>query len=427
LEPRINITRPDNQYSPSRRVVVTGLGGVTPLGNDIPSTWQALLGGRSGIGRLTLFDASRYNIAIAGEVKDFHPEEVLPSHEIRHMDRYAQFGAVAALEAVKDAGLGDRGPLGSSAGVVFGAGSGGYGLLTEQLKVLEEKGPRRISPFFLTNVLPDAVSGNIAIFTGATGPNMAVIAACATGASAIGEASEIIRRGDAEIMIAGGAEAPLNPVLYPALAALRAIASPGEDTSTACRPFDLNRDGFVVAEGSGAVVLESLEHAERRGAEPYAELIGYGSANDAFDMVAAKEDGTGPILAIEMALRKARINPDTVGYVNAHGTGTQLNDRVETHALKRVFGKHAYRLAVSSTKSTTGHMMGAAGAIEAIFTVLALRDQVLPPTMHYETPDPDCDLDYVPNAARLVSGLDDALSISIGLGGHNAALVFQRI
>jgi 3-oxoacyl-[acyl-carrier-protein] synthase II len=256
---------------------------------------------------------------------------------------------------------------------------------------------------------------------------MAVIAACATGAGAIGEASEIIRRGDADIMIAGGAEAPLNPVLYPALAALRAIASPGEDTSTACRPFDLNRDGFVVAEGSGAVVLESLEHAERRGAEAYAEITGYGSANDASDMVAAKEDGTGPILAMEMALRKSRVNPDSIGYVNAHGTGTQLNDRVETNALKRVFGKHAYRLAVSSTKSTTGHMMGAAGAIEAIFTVLALRDQVLPPTMHYETPDPDCDLDYVPNKARLASNLEAALSTSIGLGGHNAALIFQRI
>ena len=425
---KINFIDPllNDSHPVPTRVVVTGVGGVTPVGNDIPTTWQNILAGRSGIGELTRFDASRYDIAIAGEVKDFKPEEVVPIREIRHMDRYAQFGVVAAMEAVRDAGLDERLPLGYGCGVVFGAGSGGYGLLAQQLEILHEKGPRRVSPFFLTNVLPDAVSGNIAILTGSTGPNMAVIAACATGAGAVGEASEIIRRGDAEIMIAGAAEAPLNPVLYPALNALRAIASPGEDSSTACRPFDLHRDGFVVAEGAGALVLESLEHAQRRGAEIYAEVAGYGSSNDAFDMVAAKEDGAGPVLAMEMALRKSRLDPNSIGYVNAHGTATPLNDRVETHALKRVFGKHAYRFAVSSTKSMTGHMMGAAGAIEAVFTVLALRDQILPPTMHYEVPDPDCDLDYVPNVARLVSNLDAALSTSIGLGGHNAALIFSR-
>jgi 3-oxoacyl-[acyl-carrier-protein] synthase II len=416
-----------DSYPAPRRVVVTGVGGVTPVGNDIPTTWEAILAGRSGIGALTRFDASRYDIAIAGEVKAFKPEELLPIREIRHMDRYAQFGVVAAMEAVRDAGLESQMPFGPSCGVVFGAGSGGYGLLAQQLEVLHQQGPRRVSPFFLTNVLPDAVSGNIAILTGANGPNMAVIAACATGAGAVGEAAEIIRRGDADIMIAGAAEAPLNPVLYPALNALRAIASPGEDSSTACRPFDRRRDGFVVAEGAGAVVLESLEHAQRRGVEIYAELAGYGSSNDAFDMVASKEDGLGPVLAMEMALRKSRIDPARIGYVNAHGTATQLNDRVETHALKRVFGKQAYRFAVSSTKSMTGHMMGAAGAIEAVFTVLALRDQVLPPTMHYEEPDPDCDLDYVPNASRLTSNLEAALSTSIGLGGHNAALIFRRL
>jgi 3-oxoacyl-[acyl-carrier-protein] synthase II len=255
---------------------------------------------------------------------------------------------------------------------------------------------------------------------------MAVVSACATGAGAIGEAAEIIKRGDAEVMIAGGTEAPLTPFLFSAFAALRAIASPGEDPASACKPFDLRRDGFVVAEGAAALLLESAEHAAGRGATPYCELVGYGSSNDAFDMVASEETGRGPILAIEMALRKAAIDPTTIGYVNAHGTGTPMNDRVETEALKRVFGKHAYDLAVSSTKSMTGHLMGAAGAIEAAFSVLALRHQILPPTMHYEQPDPDCDLDYVPNLARPVSGLQAALSNSIGLGGHNAALIFRR-
>jgi beta-ketoacyl-acyl-carrier-protein synthase II len=343
------------------------------------------------------------------------------------MDRFTQYGAVAALEAVRDAGLESRIPLGAAAGVVFGAGSGGYGLIDEQIALIARKGPRRASPFFLTYVLPDAVSGQIAILTGAMGPNMAVVSACATGAGAIGEAYEIIRRGDAEIMIAGGSEAPLTPLLWSAFTALRAIATPGEDPSSACKPFDLRRDGFVVAEGGAAMVLESLEHAEARGAEPYAELIGYGSSNDAFDMVASEESGRGPILAMEMALRKAAIDSDLIGYVNAHGTGTPMNDRVETLALKRVFGKHAYQLAVSSTKSMTGHLMGAAGAIEAIFSVLALRHGLLPPTMHYEVPDPDCDLDYVPNAARPAPGLEATLSNSIGLGGHNAALIFRRI
>jgi 3-oxoacyl-[acyl-carrier-protein] synthase II len=409
------------------RVVVSGLGAVTPLGNDVPSTWQALTAGCSGIASITRFDTSPFEGAIAGEVRDFQPETALPARDIRHMDRYTQYGAVAALEAVRDAGLDAALPLGPSAGVVFGAGSGGYGLIDEQLDVIARKGPRRVSPFFLGHVLPDAVSGQIAILTGAMGPNMAVVSACATGAGAIGEAYEIIRRGDADVMIAGGAEAPLTPLLYAAFSSLRAIATPGDDPASACKPFDLRRDGFVVAEGAGAVILERLEHAEARGAQPYVELIGYGCSNDAFDMFASEETGRGPILAIEMALRKAAIDPALIGYVNAHGTGTPMNDRVETLALKHVFGKHAYNLAVSSTKSMTGHLMGAAGAVEAIFSVLALRHQLLPPTMHYAQPDPDCDLDYVPNAARPAPGLEAALSNSIGLGGHNAALIFRRL
>jgi len=411
-------------WSQGRRVVVTGLGAVTPVGNDMPSTWEALLGGRSGVGRITLFDPARFDVDIAAEVKGFDAAG-LPAKEARRMDRYARFGAAAALEALRDAGVSLEGPLGPAAGVVFGAGSGGYILLEEQARVLRESGARRVSPFFLTNVLPDAVSGHIAILTGAMGPNMAVVAACATGAAAAGEAAEIIRRGDADLMIAGGAEAPINETLYSAFYAMRAIAT-ADDPAQACRPFDRRRNGFVVAEGAGALVLEALEHAQARGAHIHAELVGYGCSNDAFDMVASEDSGRGPVLAMEAALRKADIQPSRVGYINAHGTGTPLNDAVETRAIKRVFGEHAYRLAVSSTKSMTGHMMGAAGALEAAVTVLALERGILPPTINYAEPDPDCDLDYVPNKARPAPGLEYAMSTSVGLGGHNAALLFRR-
>ncbi len=410
------------------RVVISGIGAITPVGNDAHSTWQALIAGRSGIGHVTRFDTSQFESAIAGEVKDFRPQELLPAKMLKHMDRYAAMACVATLEALDDAGieLGEAG-LGPSVGVVFSAGSGGYNVLDEQWHLFEARGPRPVSPFFLTNILPDAASGQIAILTGAMGPNMAVVSACATGTSSIGEAAEIIRRGDAEIMIAGGAEAPLTPILYAAFSALRAIASSGDDPAEASKPFDLRRDGFVIAEGAGALILESLEHAQTRGATPYAEVVGYGSSNDAFDMAASEESGRGPILAIEMALRKSGIDPAKIGYVNAHGTGTPMNDRVETTALKKIFGDHAYHLAVSSTKSMTGHMMGAAGAVEAAISVLALRHELLPPTMHYQEPDPGCDLDYVPNQAREFRNLEAVLSPSIGLGGHNAALIFQRL
>lgn len=407
------------------RVVVTGLGAVTPLGNDLPSTWQSILAGRSGIDRITAFDASGWESAIAGEVKGWAPEKHLPAKEARYMDRNVQFACTAALEAVADAGIEIGDGLGPRAGVVIGSGAGGHILIEEGYSTMREKGPRRISPFFLTNFLPDASTGHVAILTGAMGPNMAVISACATGAGAIGEAAEIIKRGDADVMIAGGTEAPLTVTLYAAFNALRAVASPGDDPSKACKPFDGRRDGFIVAEGAAVVVLESFEHAHARGARVYAELSGYGSSNDAYDMVASEETGRGAILAMETALRKSGLEREQIGYVNAHGTGTPMNDRVETMALKRVFGEHAYRLAVSSTKAMTGHMMGAAGAIEAIFSVLALHEQVQPPTMHYEVPDPDCDLDYVPNEARNVD-IRFALKNSFGLGGQNACLVLGR-
>jgi beta-ketoacyl-acyl-carrier-protein synthase II len=413
------------------RVFVTGAGAVTPVGNDAPSTWQALIEGRGGIGWVSQFQSEHFPQAIAGEVKDFQPQAVLPAKELRYMDRYVQLASVSALEALADAGVEIAGGLGPRAGIVFSAGSGGYHVLEEQWGIFEERGPRRVSPFFLTHILPDAASGQIAILTGAMGPNMAVVAACATGTSSVGEAYEVIRRGDADLMIAGGAEAPITEVLYASFNALRAIASlKGEDPSTACCPFDARRDGFVIAEGAGCLVLESEEHARARGAEPLAEVIGYGSSNDAFDMVASEESGRGPILAIEMALGKAAtagLAPEQIGYVNAHGTGTPMNDRVETAAIKRVFGEHARRLAVSSIKGATGHMMGAAGAVEAVVAALALRHQVLPPTLHYEVADPDCDLDYVPNQARQVRDLEAVLSTSVGLGGHNSALVLRRV
>jgi 3-oxoacyl-[acyl-carrier-protein] synthase II len=409
-----------------RRVVVTGVGALSPVGNDAPSSWQSLLAGRSGIGPITRFDASQFSFPIAGEVKGFDPEAALPAKVRRNMDVNVQYACATALEALADAGVSLERPLGETAGVIFGSGVGGYNLLEEQTRIFNEKGPRRVSPFFLANILPDAASGYLAMITGATGPNMAVVSACATGAAAVGESYETIRRGDADLMIAGGTEAPLTAVLYSAFAALRAIATYDDDPATACKPFDARRDGFVIAEGAACLILEDAEHAARRGARVYAEVCGYGSANDAFDMQASEENGRGAVLAVQMALRKAEIDPNSIGYVNAHGTGTQMNDRVETLALKRIFAKHAYRLAVSSTKSMTGHMMGAAGAFEAVASVLALHEQVLPPTLNYRDQDPDCDLDYVPNEARRVSGLEAVLSTSIGLGGHNAALIFKR-
>ncbi len=408
-----------------RRVVVTGLGAVTPLGNNADSTWQALLHGRSGIGPITLFDVSPFEVQIGGEVRDFQPEDWIPAKELRRMDRSAQMGVVAALQAVRDACLSIGESESAGVGVIFGSGAGGYGLLLEQQKVLEEKGYRRVSPFLVSHILPDATSGHIAIQLGAMGPNMGVISACATGTGAVGESWETIRRGDAEAMVAGGCEAPLVPILWAGFHALRALADDKEDPTRASKPFDRRREGFVIAEGAAALVLESLDHARARGARIYAEMIGYGASNDAFDMVASHESGRGPTLCMESALRKSGLPPEEVDYINAHGTGTPLNDRVETQAIKQVFGEHAYRFAVSSTKSMTGHLMGAAGALEALAAVLAIRDQVLPPTINYQERDPDCDLDYVPNEAR-PARVRVALSNSVGLGGHNATVIFRK-
>jgi beta-ketoacyl-acyl-carrier-protein synthase II len=405
-----------------KRVVVTGVGAVTPVGLDAPSTWAAMLEGQSGIGRITLFDASEYPVQIAGEVKGFDATGRVEPKELRRMDRYVQFGVIAAQEAFADAGLTTNGLL-NEIGVVFGSAAGGLGVLLEQQRVLQERGIRRVSPTFLQNMLTDSASGHIAIALGLRGPNMAVVSACATGSGAVGEAFETIRRGDADAVVAGGAEAPLVPVVYAGFCAMRALAQ-HEDPTQASRPFDLDRNGFVISEGAGALLLEELEHARQRGARIYAEVIGYGSSNDAFDM-AAPAEGEGAYLTMNRALRKAEIEPERVDYINAHGTGTPLNDRFETDAIRRVFGTHAGRLAVSSTKSMTGHMMGASGAVEAVVCALTIRDQVIAPTINLRTPDPECDLDYVPGQARRAE-VRVALSNSFGLGGHNASVILSR-
>lgn len=407
------------------RVVVTGLGAVTPVGNTMRETWEALVAGRSGIARITAFDPSALSVQIAGEVKNFHPEELLDIKELRHMDRNVQFAVAAALEAVADAGLDMGAEDPEQVGVIFGSGAGGVGTILAQQKILEERGPRRVSPFFIANMLPDSASGHIAIVLGAQGPNMAVVSACATGGGAVGEAFETIRRGDARVIVSGGTEAGILPLFVAGFINMRGLASDNEHPEKACKPFDLRRDGFILSEGAAALILEDLEHAQARGARIYAEVVGYGSGNDAFHMAAPAEGGAGPARTMRMALRKAGLAPEQVDYINAHGTGTQLNDKYETAAIKSVFGEHAYRLAISSNKSMVGHMMGAAGALEAAATVLTIYYGIIPPTINLEVPDPECDLDYVPNVARRAD-VRVALSNGIGLGGHNSTVAFRR-
>jgi beta-ketoacyl-acyl-carrier-protein synthase II len=404
------------------RVVVTGIGALTPVGLDAPSTWANLLEGQSGVARITLFDPSPYPIQIAGEVKGFNPEEHFDRKELRHLDRNVQLAVVAARQAARDAQLRADG---DAVGVIFGSAAGGAGTLIEQVKILEERGYRKLSPYFLPHMLADSASGQIAIDLGLRGPNMAIVSACATGGHALGEAWETIRRGDAEAAVAGGCEGSVLPIFLGGFIAMRALAE-HPDPTKASRPFDAARNGFVLAEGAAALVLERLDRAQARGAKIYAEMVGYGSSNDAFHMAAPREGGTGPAACMRMALRKADLPPEEVDYVNAHGTGTPLNDKFETVALKDVFGAHAKSLLVSSTKSMTGHMMGAAGATEAMVCVLALRDQVVPPTINLDTPDPECDLDYVPHQARKAA-VEVALSNSMGLGGHNSSVVFRRL
>ncbi|MDQ6694531.1 MAG: beta-ketoacyl-ACP synthase II [Chloroflexota bacterium] len=408
----------------SRRVVITGLGAVTPVGNSAAGTWRNLVEGVSGIGPITLFDPAEYAVKIAGEVKGFSSEGIIDPKEVRHMDRSVQFAVVAAQEALRDARLDIGGENADNVGIIFGTGAGGVGTLVAQQKMLEERGPRRVSPHFLPNFLADSASGQVAISTGAKGPNMAVVSACATGGHAVGESMETIRRGDADVMIAGGTEAIIVPVIVAGFINMRAL-SDDPVPETASKPFDARRTGFVLSEGAAALILEELEHARNRGAHIYAEVVGYGSTNDAYHMAAQLESGAGAARTMQRALRKAGIEPGDVDYINAHGTGTPLNDRVETLAIKNVFGEAAYRVAISSTKSMTGHTMGAAGALETMACALAIRDNCVPPTTNLQEPDPQCDLDYTANKARSMQ-VDVALSNSIGLGGHNSCVVLRR-
>jgi 3-oxoacyl-[acyl-carrier-protein] synthase II len=407
-----------------KRVFVTGLGAITPLGNDVPSTWRAALAGESGIDFIRSFDASGFPVRIAAEVKDFDPTSVVSPKEARRLDRNVLLALGAANEAMADAGLNGFDP--ARVGVVFGSAIGGFLGIMEQQEVLRERGPDRVSPHFLPSVLVDSASGQLAISLGLRGPNYAVVSACATGSHAVGEAAELIRRGDADAVLAGGTEACMHPLILAGFCAMRGLAAEEEHPPRASRPFDATRAGFVIGEGAGVLVLEDAESAKARGANVYAEVIGYGASNDAYHMAAPDPESVGVTEMMQAAMRRADIAPDDVDYINAHGTSTPLGDLAETKAIKDVFGKHAYELAVSSTKSVMGHTFGAAGAIEAMMCVLAIRDGVIPPTINYETPDPDCDLDYVPNEAR-EREVKVALSNAMGLGGHNGCVIVSRV
>jgi 3-oxoacyl-[acyl-carrier-protein] synthase II len=408
-----------------RRVVVTGLGAVTPLGNDAPSTWEAAVSGRSGIDFISTFDTTGFPVRIAAEVKGFDPAAEVGPKEARRLDRFVVLSVAASREAVGDAQL-DGAYDPSRVGVLFGSAIGGLIGITEQHQVLLDRGADRVSPYFIPSVLVDAASGQIAIALGLRGPNYAPVSACATGSTAIGEAAEVIRRGAADAVLAGGAEACLHPLILAGFCAMRGLVAEEEHPPRASRPFDLTRAGFVMGEGACVLVLEELEAAQARGARIYAEILGYGASNDAHHLAQPDPESVGVVEMMREALDRAGIEPEQVGYINAHGTSTPLGDLAETKAIKEVFGDHAYRLAVSSTKSVTGHCFGAAGAVEALMCVLAIHQGVIPPTMNYETPDPECDLDYVPNEARRVQ-IDVALSNAMGLGGHNGCVLFGRV
>jgi 3-oxoacyl-[acyl-carrier-protein] synthase II len=406
------------------RVAVTGLGAVTPIGNDVKTTWEAAVAGRSGIDWIRSFDASALPVRVAAEVKDFDPAQVASPKEVRKLERNVLLSLGAAREAMDDAGLNGFEP--TRVGIVFGTAIGGVMGILEQNEILRERGPDRVSPNFLPNVLVDSASGQLAISLGIKGLNYAVVSACATGSHAIGEAAEIIKRGDVDAVLAGGAEACMHPLILAGFTAMRGLAVENDDPPRASRPFDATRAGFVMGEGACVLVLEDLDAAQARGARVYAEVLGYGGSNDAHHMAQPEPEATGVADMMRSALNRANVDPGRVGYINAHGTSTPLGDLAETRAIKDVFGDHAYELAVSSTKSVMGHTFGAAGAIEGMMCVLAIHEGVLPPTINYRNPDPACDLDYVPNEARK-KRVDVALSNAMGLGGHNGCVLFGRV
>jgi len=409
----------------TRRIVVTGLGLVTPLGTGVEKTWAALCAGQSGIGRITKFDPAAYDAQIAGEVRDFDPGQFIEKKEIKKMDTFIHYAVGAAQLAVDDAGLKVAPEEATKVGVYIGSGIGGLGSIEHYHQILKEKGPGRVSPFFIPMTIINLASGQVAIRIGAKGPNSCAVTACATGNHCIGDAFRLIQHGNADVMVAGGAEAAITPLGVAGFAAAKALSFRNDDPTRASRPFDKDRDGFVLGEGAGVVVLEELEHARRRGARMYAELIGYGMNSDAYHITAPPEEGEGAVRCMELALKDAGIAKDQIGYINAHGTST-MADAIETRAIKQVFGEQAYKIPVSSTKSMTGHLLGAAGGIEAVFSILALHHGLLPPTINLDNPDPACDLDYVPNTARAVP-IKTALSNSFGFGGVNACLIFRRL
>ena len=408
-----------------RRVVVTGIGLVTPLGVGTEQTWQALINGRSGIGPITRFDAVDQATRIAAEVKDFNPEDWFEKKQAKNLDAFVQYAVVAAEMAWKNSGLSITEENVHRVGVITGCGMGGLPTIEEYHGVLMERGPRKITPFFIPRVIPNMPSGHISMRIGSKGPNLTQTTACAAGTHAVGEAFRHIVYGDCDVAITGGTESVICPLAVGGFGAMKALSTRNDDPMAASRPFDVDRDGFVISEGAGMLVFEEFESAKRRGATIYAEIIGYGQTSDAYHIAAPPEDGEGAARCMAMALRDAGLNPEDIDYINAHGTSTPLNDKCETLAIKTVFKEHAYKLAVSSTKSMTGHALGAAGGLEAAFTVLALHNGIVPPTVNLQKPDPDCDLDYVPNTAREV-GIRTAMSNSFGFGGTNGVVVFRR-
>jgi len=406
------------------RVVVTGIGLVTPVGSDRKSTWDGLLAGRSGIDYISLFDSEGYTSRIAAEVNGFDAADLLGRKVAKRLDRFSQFAAVASLEALEDAGIDMAIEDPDRVGVLIGSGVGGIITITEQYNVLLEKGPKRVSPFLVPMMLGDMASGQVSMMIGAKGPNFSTVSACATGADSIGEALEMIRRGRADVVIAGGTEAAICEISVAGFNSCMALSTRNDDPQGASRPFDSERDGFVLGEGAGVLILESIEHAEKRGANVLAELAGYGASSDSHHVTQPHPEGEGAARAMKWALDDAKLQPEDVIYINAHGTSTPMNDKFETIAMKRMFGDHAYNLAISSTKSMTGHLLGAAGGIEAAFSVLAVNEGAIPPTINLENPDPDCDLNYTPNKA-VKQEVEVAMSNVFGFGGHNASLVFK--
>ena len=409
----------------SRRVVVTGTGCISPVGNNVQETWESILAGKSGAAMITHFDASKHKTRFAAEVKGFDPVALFGTREARKMDRFTQFAAAVTMEALEQSGLKIDDSNRDRVGAVIGTGIGGISTLLEQVEVMRERGPDRVSPFLVPMMISDSAPGMIAIRFGVRGPNMALATACASGNNVIGEALEMIRRGAADVMIAGASEAAIVPVAMAGLNVMTALSTRNDDPQTASRPFDKDRDGFLMGEGAGVLILESLESAQSRGGQILCEITGYGTTDDAYHISAPAENGAGAATSMKLALKNADLGLMDIDYINAHGTSTPLNDKSETAAIKTVFGEQAYNIPVSSTKSMTGHLLGASGAIEAVFCILAIRDEILPPTINYQTPDPECDLDYVPNRPRKAAP-KHVMSNSFGFGGHNATLIFSR-